>query len=142
MEPQRMHSVQSFDRTISINATVSKVCHALTNSELMKQWMAEEGLEIETDWKIGSAIIIKGNKHWVYFENKGVILQFEPERIFHYSHLSSLSKLPDLQENYTVIEFRLNELENETALTITLRNFPTESIYKHLAFYWSVTIKY
>jgi hypothetical protein len=46
----------------------------------------------------------------VKFENKGIILKYLKERILSYSHLSSVSRLPDNIENYTVIEFVLTPL--------------------------------
>ena len=132
---------QLFSKTITIYAPVLKVWQALTNPELMKQWMAEEEIAIITDWKVGAPIFIKGDAHWVYFENKGIVLQYEPEKVLQYSHLSSLSKLPDASENYSLIKFNLVSIENQTTLTLSLSNFPTESIYKHLAFYWNTTLE-
>lgn len=128
-------------KTIHINAPASEVWTALTNLELMKKWISETDIQIITDWKVGSPIIMRGNLHGVKFENKGMVLQFEPERILEYNHLSSLSRLPDKPENYAVIEFRLASIKDQTTLTLTLSNFPTVSIYKHLAFYWNVTLE-
>lgn len=107
----------------------------------MKQWMGEEDfdLEIITDWKVGSTITIKGFHH-VKFENKGFVLQFEPEKVLQYNYISSVSHLEDKPENYTRIEFILVEQENETLLTLNLSNFPTEAIYKHVEFYWGSTL--
>jgi hypothetical protein len=76
----------------------------------------------------------------VKFENKGIILKYLKERILSYSHLSSVLRLPDIIENYTVIEFVLTPLNKQTTLTINITNFPTEAIQKHLAFYWRGTI--
>lgn len=132
---------QLFNKTIVICAPVSKTWQTLTNPELMKKWMAEEEITIITQWKVGAPIFIKGDAHWVYFENKGVVLEYEPEKVLCYSHLSSLSKLPDTSENYSLIKFNLVPAENQTTLTLTLSNFPTESIYKHLAFYWNTTLE-
>ncbi|MES2133227.1 MAG: SRPBCC domain-containing protein [Bacteroidota bacterium] len=129
-----------FSKTVVIHALSSEVWQALTNPELMKQWMAEEEITIITHWKVGAPILIKGEGHWVYFENKGIVLQYEPEKVLQYSHLSSLSKLPDTAENYSLIKFNLVPTENQTTLTLSLGNFPTESIYKHLAFYWNITL--
>lgn len=100
--------------------------------------MAETGLEIITDWKVGSSIIIKGPWYKTHFENKGIVLRYEPEQALSYTHLSSLSKLPDVSESYTTLEFILKQESDELLLTVTAANFPTEAIYKHLAFYWSV----
>lgn len=130
-----------FNKTIHINASTSKVWDTLTNPELMKKWMAETEINIITDWKVGNPIIIRGRLHGINFENNGTVLQFELEKILRYSHLSSISRLPDEPENYSVVEFRLAPIKNQTTLTLTLRNFPTESIYKHLAFYWNVTLE-
>jgi hypothetical protein len=67
--------------------------------------------------------------------NKGVVLEFEPLQRLAYTHLSSISELADREENYTVIEFGLKA---GAELTIGIRNFPTDEIYHHMAFYWNV----
>ncbi len=127
------------EKVITIGATPAKVWEALTNTTLMKQWMAEEEITIITDWNVGSPITIKGDSHWVYFENMGTVLEYEPERVLKYSHLSSLSRLRDEPENYTILEFRLSPMDNQTTLILALNGFATEAIYKHLVYYWTVT---
>jgi len=134
-------SGQTVNKTITIDAPASKVWDTLTNPERMKQWMAETEIDILTDWKVGSPFVIRGNLHGIDFENTGTVLQFEPEKLLQYTHLSSLSRLPDKPDSYSVIEFRLAPIEGQTTLTLTLSHFPTESIYKHLAFYWNVTLE-
>ncbi len=129
------------NKTVHINAPTSKVWETLTNPELMKKWMFDTEIKIITDWKVGHPIVIRGSLNGKNFENNGTVLQFEIEKILQYNHLSSLSRLPDQPENYSVLEFRLVPIENQTSLTLTLSNFPTESIYKHLAFYWNVTLE-
>ncbi|MFN8414322.1 MAG: SRPBCC domain-containing protein [Anaerolineales bacterium] len=128
-----------FNKTVHINVSASKVWESLTIPDLMKKWMSETDITILTDWKVGSPILIRGNLSGVNFENRGIVLQFEFENILRYSHLSSLSKLPDRPESYSIIEFKLSPTEEQTALHVTVSNFPTEIIYKHLAFYWNVT---
>src|SRR5258705_7727868 len=113
-------------RTVHIDAPTSTVWEALTNPELMKKWMFETEIEIITDWKVGGPIVIRGNLNGKHFENKGTVLQFEPSKILQYNHLSSLSRLPDKLENYSVLEFILAPLEDQTTLMLTLSNFPTE----------------
>lgn len=126
---------------VTINAPPSAVWRALTRPDLMRQWMGEPETKIEifTDWGVGKPIVVKGFHH-AQFENKGMVLQFEPYSVLRYSHLSSLSKLPDNSENYSVIEFRLKPSEDQTLLTLAVSNPPIESIFKHLEFYWKVTI--
>lgn len=129
------------NKTVIINASSSKVWEFLTNIKLMKKWMFETEIDIITDWKVGSPITIRVDWYKTQLENKGIILAFEPNKHLKYSHLSSLSRLPNTIENYSIIDFSLTEEENQTALTITLSNFPTEAIYKHLAFYWNITLE-
>jgi uncharacterized protein YndB with AHSA1/START domain len=130
------------EKTVAINAPVSVVWNYLTDPDLMKKWMGEPEMKIEiiTDWKVGSPIIVKGFHH-VYFENKGTVLQFEPDKLLRYSHLSSVSRLPDAVENYSVFTFILNSNQEQTLLTLKAENFPTETIFKHLDLYWKVTIE-
>ena len=129
------------NKTIRINASTSKVWNALTNPGLMKKWMSKTEINIFTDWKVGNPFVIRGRLHGINFENRGMVLQVEPEKILQYNHLSSLSRLPDQLENYSILEFRLAPINEETSLTFTASNFPTESIYKHFAFYWNVTLE-
>jgi uncharacterized protein YndB with AHSA1/START domain len=133
---------QQIDKTIIINASPSTVWKALTDPDSIKQWMVEPGMafEIITDWKVGNPITIKAFHH-TPFENKGTVLQFESDSVLQYNYLSSLSRLPDKPENYSSIEFRLAPLENRTSFTLTLRNFPTETIFRHIDFYWRATIE-
>ena len=128
------------ERIVSIDASLSKVWKYLISPSLMKKWMGDPqmNIEITTDWIVGNPIIIKGFHH-VNFENKGTVLQFVPLQIIRYSHLSSISRLPDTIENHSVITFLIAQKERKILLEIQVENFPTESIYKHLAFYWQGT---
>jgi uncharacterized protein YndB with AHSA1/START domain len=132
---------QQIVETITIKAPPYKVWNTLTHTDLMKQWMGDPEMQIEviTDWKVGSPIVIKGFHH-VKFENKGTVLQYEHNKVLKYDYLSSISRLADQPEHYTSIEFTLTPEENQTKLTLILSNFPTESIFKHVGFYWRGTI--
>jgi uncharacterized protein YndB with AHSA1/START domain len=131
-----------FEKTIEIQAPASRVWQALTNPDIMKKWMMPDTeLEIITEWKVGSPLLIRGNMNGKDFENRGTVLQYEPEQRLQYSHLSSISRLPDRPESYSIIGFKLQPLGERTVLTLTLSNFPNESIYKHLSFYWNVTLE-
>jgi len=128
-------------KIVLINAGVSAVWHTLTNPASMRQWMGEPEMELEihTNWQVNSPLSIHGFHH-IKFETKGTVLQYEPNKRLRYIHLSSTSRLPDQPHNYSVIEFLLTPLENQTELSVTITQFPTETIFKHLAFYWGATI--
>jgi uncharacterized protein YndB with AHSA1/START domain len=109
----------------------------------MKQWLGDEqmNIEVNTSWQLGDVIYIKGFYH-EQFEVKGKILEFKPPTILSYTHLSSVSNLQDVACNYTTISFFLIPVPEGVELKVQLSNFPTESIYKHLQFYWMTTLTY
>lgn len=133
--------LDKFSATVTINSEPTEVWSILTDPERMKKWIGEPDMEIEvhTGWEVDSPILIRGFHH-VKFENKGRVLKYEKERRLSYSHLSSVSRLPDKQENYSILEFTLTPVENHTLLILNIENFPTETIRKHLEFYWKTTM--
>lgn len=124
-------------------APVTLVWESLTTPDLMKQWMLDTDMDmdIHTDWKIGSPIMMKGEMHGIPFENAGTILSYEPNKVLVYSHLSSLSQLPDSPENYCTLTFRLIPTGKETLLELSITNFPTYSIFAHMDFYWRTSLE-
>lgn len=131
---------QPFSKAITINAPAIYVWKALTEPVWIEKWLLDEELEVIADWRVGGSVSIKGTLHWVDFETKGKVLNVEPGKLLRYQQLSSLSNLTDIDENYSVIEFRLELKQNQTVLTIELSNFPTEAIYRHMVFYWGTTL--
>lgn len=127
-------------KSILISASPQQVWKYLTQPELMVKWMGEPELRIDVsgNWETGKAILIKGFHHGP-FENKGTVMQCDPGRLLQYSQLSSISNLPDVPGNYSIHTFSLEPQEEQTVLTVHIEQFPTETIYKHLAFYWEVT---
>lgn len=127
---------------ILINSPVSLVWKHLSTTALVQKWIGEPEMNIQiiTDWEVGSPIIIKGFHH-INFINQGTILKFEPNKILQYNQLDSISKLPDMEENYSILTFQLSSINDQTLLQIDVENFPTETIYKHLNLYWRTTIE-
>lgn len=130
-----------FQKTVTINTSPAKVWQALTTPALMQQWMSETPIEVQTTWETGSSLSISGPWYKSKFENYGKVLQFEPEQVLSYSHLSSLSHLPMAEENHCVFTFQLKAEGDRTVLSFTASNFPTEAIYRHIVFYWNVTLE-
>jgi uncharacterized protein YndB with AHSA1/START domain len=107
----------------------------------MKEWLGDPELElqIETDWRVGGSIVVRG-LHYARFENRGVVLEADAPRRLRYTHSSSLSRLPDRPESYTTLDFRLRVAGAATELTLVMTGFPTASIFKHLELYWRGTL--
>lgn len=128
-------------KKVAINAPVAQVWNAVTDIGLMTTWMGgpELDLKIQTSWEPGTPIIISGFHH-APFENKGIVLEYLPEQVVSYNFLSSISRLPDSAENYSVIRFVFEPQGEQTLLLLTITNFPAPTIYHHLNFYWNTTI--
>ncbi len=132
---------QQIEKAVTIHAAPHTVWNALTMPGLIRQWMGEPEMNITvmTDWQVGQPIVISGFHH-APFENRGTVLQFEPESVLQYDYISSLSRLADIPENRTSLTFILTPQGNETLLTLRLSNFPTETIFRHVDFYWRGTL--
>src|SRR5512135_3274710 len=91
---------------VTIDAPVAKVWDALTNPQVIKQYMF--GTNVVFDWQEGSPIIWQGEWQGRKYEDKGVILKLAPERMIRYSHFSPLSGVPDVPENYHTVTVELS----------------------------------
>lgn len=130
-----------FSTSVIINSEPSNVWTTLTDIGLMSKWLGdpEMNIKVETDWKIDSPIFIRGFHH-INFVNKGTVLEYDKEKKLSFTHLSSVSRLADKKENYTILEFILTLIDKQTQLALNIENFPTETIRKHLEFYWRTTV--
>lgn len=137
---QEISNREPIIQSISIQAAASRVWEAITDPGLMNQWMFETPIDIITTWEPGTPMIMQADWYKTGFTNTGTVLACEKERLLSYSHLSSLSRLPDSIENYTILTFQLTPIGNDTLLELRLNNFPTEAIYRHFAYYWRVAI--
>jgi uncharacterized protein YndB with AHSA1/START domain len=125
-------------KEIMIDASIQNVWKTITTPELIRQWMSDEKTIVpSSDWKVGSKISFTGVLHRMKFEDKGEILEFEPNKKLKYSYWSKISRLPNLPENYSIIEFILKPNDKSTILTVRQSNLKTEVIYKHINFYWN-----
>ena len=125
--------------TITINAPASKVWSALTQPELIKKYLF--GTEAISDWKVGSPLVFKGVWEGKEYMDKGVILRFEPEKVFEYTYLSSFSGLEDRPDNYNTITFEFDVKGGQTELRIRQSNIKTEQAQKHSQENWGGVLK-
>lgn len=134
-------AIPPIQKSTIIKATPDKVWKVLTDPDLIRQWISNEEIQILTTWEPGRPVCLKGKLHGMDFENTGEVVAVEKEKVLHYTHKSSLSNLPDEPEHYCHLIFTLTFENDQTTLDLTISNFPTETIYKHLEFYWRVTLK-
>ena len=131
---------RTITKSIEIKATAAVIWRVLTTPDLIREWISEGGIETETSWQVGEPIIVSGKLHGTMpFENKGIILHFEPEHVLKYTAWNKLNRLPDVPENHAVIEFQLAPAADHTRLTLVLDQM-NDATYEHYNFYWNVAL--
>ncbi len=98
------------------------------------------GTNVISDWKQGSPIVWKGEWQGKKYEDRGVILKQEPERLIQYSHFSPLSGKPDLPENYHTVTVELVSDGAETAVSLSQDNNETEQAREHSEENWKMML--
>lgn len=129
------------NKTIIIQAPPDAVWRALTTPAMIQEWMGVGAQHIATSWQPGTPIIFSGELHEeLSYETKGEILAFEAPHYLSYTHYSTLTELPDVPENYSILSFRLSLHETHTRLTLHQENIVLASAHHHLNFYWNVAL--
>lgn len=120
-----------------IQSDAKKVWETLT--ETTTDW---NGIVIETksEWKPNSAIVFSFVWDGNQYVDKGVIIEFEPTRIFSHTYWSAFSGLPDEEKNYSTIQYELTPTDTGTLLKLTHTNFATEIMYQHSDKNWDDTL--
>lgn len=111
--------------TIYIKAPVEKVWDALTNPEAIKQYLHDTNTV--TDWNVGSPITWHGVWNGQPYEDKGIVLKYEPGKVLSTTHWSPMSGAEDKPENYHTVTYELTSLQDGgTQLALTQSNNPTQ----------------
>jgi uncharacterized protein YndB with AHSA1/START domain len=124
--------------TITIEAPPSKVWQALVTPEEIRKYMF--GSEVASDWKEGSPITWRGDWKGKPYEDKGVVLRFQPGRQLRYTHYSPLSGLPDVPESYHTVTIDLEPDGSSTKVSLAQDNNPTDEARRHSEKNWSVML--
>ncbi len=125
--------------SIDIDAPKSKVWDALTNPEQIKKYLF--GTQTSSDWKVGSPITFRGEWEGKAYEDKGTILQIEPEKILKYSYWSSMSNTKDEPDNYQIMTYVLESAGVKTRLSILQESCPSEEAREHSENNWKYVLE-
>ncbi len=125
--------------SITINAPRSEVWDALVNPEKIARYMF--GTKAVSDWMLGSPIVWKGLWQGKEYEDKGVILKLEPERVIQYSHFSPLAGQPDLPENYHIVTIELSARGKQTLVSLSQDNNATREDLEHSVMNWNTMLE-
>ncbi len=125
--------------SISIAAPLETVWNALTDPEIIKQYMF--GTTVISEWIEGSPIVWKGEWEGKKYEDKGFILKLEPKHLIIYNHFSPLSGKPDLPENYHNITIELRPDGASTLVSLSQDNNQSDEEKQHSEKNWENMLK-
>ena len=123
----------------TINASVEKVWEALTNPNIVKQWLFGTEMSV-TAWEVGGTITYKGEWQGKTYEDKGKIVEIVPGKKFVSTYWSAFAGLPDAPENYQEVTYELESMDKRTKLTITQEGSKTEEAARHSEENWNMTL--
>lgn len=123
---------------VTIHALPAAIWDALTRPELIKQYMF--GTDVSTDWEVGSPITYRGEWKGESYEDKGTIVQIEPEQRLVSTLWSSASGMADLPENYKTVSYELSAERGGTKVTVTQDNNRTQGDADHSERNWNMVL--
>ncbi|MBV8253577.1 MAG: SRPBCC domain-containing protein [Chitinophaga sp.] len=128
-------------KQITIHASPAKVWASLTDPALIRLWMPDIDAELTCSWEVGSEIRLEGHLHGLPFLNKGIIKKIKKEELLEYTWWSSLTEVPDVAENYSLIQFSIQTGSSYiTHLSFQQSGFVSEVSLLHFNFYWNTTL--
>lgn len=126
-------------KTLEINADTLDVWDALINPEKIKQYFF--GIDVISDWEVGSPIRFQYEMEGKKFKDKGNILAIEPGRLLQYNYWSSYSGMEDKEENYSIVTYKLDTKNKGIILNLTQQGFANEQAREHADGSWGMVLK-
>jgi uncharacterized protein YndB with AHSA1/START domain len=120
--------------TVEIAAPPGEVWTALTDPEQIEKYMF--GSQVMTDWQPGSPIVWKGEYEGKKYEDKGEIVEIEPERRLKVTHFSPLSGEEDIPANYHTVLYELENRGQKTRVSLSQDNNSSEEAAEHSKANW------
>ncbi|MBV8300704.1 MAG: SRPBCC domain-containing protein [Candidatus Dormibacteraeota bacterium] len=119
---------------IDIEAPAGRVWRALTDPDEISRYFFNT--KVETDWKPGSRIVWKGEWEGKAYEDKGEVLEVEPERLLSMTHYSPMTGQPDVPESYHTLRFTLSGDGDTTHVELTQDNNADDAEAERSATNW------
>jgi uncharacterized protein YndB with AHSA1/START domain len=123
----------------TINASSAVVWEALTNPNSIERYMF--GAKVTTSWAEDTPIYWNGEWQGNPYEDKGIVLDFDPPRCLEFSHYSPLSGLPDEPSSYHTVKIELSEEKDGTHVSLTQDNNPTADARAHSQKNWGTVLR-
>jgi uncharacterized protein YndB with AHSA1/START domain len=104
----------------TIRAPAPAIWKALTTPAIIKRYFF--GADVVSDFRVGSPIRWSGEFKGKAYQDKGEVLEVQPDKRLSMSHWSALSGAPDTPENYHVVSYDLKPEGESTRVTLTQTN--------------------
>ncbi len=128
----------TINKTINITADKSKIWEALTNPELIKQYLL--GANVKSDWKVGDKIIYSGKFNGIEFRDEGEINILDFEKQFQYSYWSANHGTENIPENHVIISYNITPTNGGTKLELTQTNYKSKEIVEGMNHIWDLIL--
>lgn len=119
---------------IAIDAAPAQVWQVITDPASMSEFFF--GSEVVTDWVVGGPIAWRGVWEGKPYEDRGEIVEFDPERRLVTTHFSPLTGRPDVPENYHTLTWTLEPHGAQTVLTLSQDNNDSAAAATHSEEMW------
>lgn len=111
--------------SIVINSTPERIWSILTSPEKIKVYLF--GTNVKTDWKKGSSITFSGQYEGQQYQDKGNVIENLKNELLQYNYWSNFSKLEDASENYSLVTYRIKQVDkNNCEFTWKQQGFSNE----------------
>ena len=121
-----------------ISATPAQVWTALTDPVQIKSYMF--GTDVKTDWRKGSPITWSGEYQGKAYEDKGEIIEIEPEQRLVVTHFSPLTGQDDVPENYHTLTYELTNVGEATYLSLRQDHNASPEEVEHSTGMWEALL--
>jgi uncharacterized protein YndB with AHSA1/START domain len=111
-------------KSVVIGRPRETVWQVLTQPSFVKRYLY--GAELVTDWAVGSPVLFQGEFEGQSWQDKGVVLEYDPPWRLRYSYWSGLCGLDDRPENYATVSYNLEETARGTLLSIRQQGYANE----------------
>jgi uncharacterized protein YndB with AHSA1/START domain len=126
-------------KEIEISAPKEKVWDALVNPEKIKKYLF--GTNTKTNWKPGSPVRFTGEYQGQQYDDGGVVLRNEPNKVLEYTYWSAFTDLPETEQNSSIVTYELKDSGNSTLLNVKQQRFKDRHSYEHSGENWENVLK-
>lgn len=130
--------IKDAEASVLVKAPRGRVWQALTDPEIVHQYFL--GTRLTTTWREGDPVTFAGEWKGKRYEDKGIVVENRHGELLRITHYSPLTGLPDVPENYHTVEYRLEEAQDGTRVTITQGNNKSDSEAEDSAKLWEMVL--